>query len=83
MGLDIRTPIGMLFLSIGLLLTGYGLISDKAIYRASLGINVNLAWGICLLIFGGIMLALGMRGARRMRQTPEVPATEVPVRRGH
>ncbi|HYE25321.1 MAG TPA: hypothetical protein VEG32_08995 [Clostridia bacterium] len=83
MGLDIRTPIGMLFLSIGLLLTGYGLISDRAIYRASLGININLGWGICLLIFGGVMLALGMRGARRMRQAPSSPAGDAPVRRGH
>ena len=42
MSLDLRVPIGLFFGLTGLLLTGYGLVSDPAIYRASLGINVNL-----------------------------------------
>lgn len=61
MGLDIRTPIGQMFTILGLLLTGYGLVSDKAIYARSLGINVNLWWGLVLLVFGGVMLFLGSR----------------------
>ena len=61
MGLDIRMPIGLMFTILGLLLTGYGLVSDNAIYARSLGVNVNLWWGLVLLAFGGIMLALGTR----------------------
>ena len=63
MGLDIRLPIGLMFAIIGLLLTVFGLVSDGAIYRRSLGININLWWGLALLAFGAVMLLLGRRGA--------------------
>jgi multisubunit Na+/H+ antiporter MnhG subunit len=59
MGLDIRLPIGLLFSVIGLLLASFGIFGDKAIYQRSLDINVNLAWGFVLLIFGAAMMALG------------------------
>ena len=62
MGLDIRLPIGGLFTVLGLLLTGYGLVTDRALYERSLGINVNLEWGVVMLIFGVIMVVLGRRG---------------------
>ena len=61
MGLDIRIPIGLMFSILGGLLTIYGLVSDKAIYRRSLGINVNLGWGLAMLLFGLMMLYLGWR----------------------
>jgi hypothetical protein len=64
MGIDIRLPIGLMFAIFGLLLSGYGLMSDAAIYQRSLGINVNLAWGFFLLGFGGFMLMLGRRAMR-------------------
>lgn len=64
MGLDIRLPIGGLFTVLGLLLAGYGLVSEKALYERSLGINVNLEWGLVMLIFGVIMVVLGRRGTR-------------------
>lgn len=64
MGLDIRLPIGFLFSIFGLLLIAYGVVSDPTIYQRSLGININLEWGIVMLVFGGIMLALGKRGTR-------------------
>jgi ABC-type Fe3+-siderophore transport system permease subunit len=60
MGLDIRWPIGLMFTLIGALLAinGATVQSDHAI---SLGININLIWGVVLLIFGVAMLfgALG------------------------
>lgn len=60
MGLDIRTPIGLMFAIFGVLLTGYGLATrGSPIYERSLGNNVNLEWGIVLLLFGGVMLWLG------------------------
>ncbi|MDB4879926.1 MAG: hypothetical protein JWL60_1372 [Gemmatimonadetes bacterium] len=57
--LDIRLPIGLLFTLLGLLLTGFGLLSDPAIYRRSLGHNVNLGWGLVVLAFGVLFLVLG------------------------
>lgn len=68
MGLDIRIPIGGLFVVLGALLAGYGLFSNPAIYQRSLGIDVNLWWGVVLLVFGIAMLALAWRAARRGRQ---------------
>lgn len=65
MGLDIRLPIGLMFSILGLLLTGFGLVGDKAIYQRALNINVNLWWGLVMLVFGVVMLILGRRGIRK------------------
>jgi len=64
MGLDIRLPIGFLFTIFGVLLIAFGALSDKAIYARSLGVNVNLEWGIVMLLFGALMLFLGRRGTK-------------------
>ncbi len=64
MGLDIRLPIGGLFSILGVLLAGYGLMSDNGIYERSLGVNVNLWWGVTLLVFGVVMVVLGRRGSK-------------------
>lgn len=55
--LDIRTPIGLMFILIGILLGAYGLMADAAIYKASLGHNLNVIWGLVMLVVGGVMLA--------------------------
>ncbi len=62
MNLDIRLPIGGMFSLFGLVLLVYGLVSDSAIYARSLGFNINLWWGIALLVFGAVMLLLAWRG---------------------
>ena len=64
MNFDLRLPIGLMFSFYGIVLAGYGLMSDKAIYERSLGININLGWGVVLLAFGGIMLLLALRGRK-------------------
>jgi hypothetical protein len=64
MGLDIRVPIGLMFSVFGVILTIYGLLSDRAIYGRSLGINVNLGWGLALVAFGALMLLLAARRGR-------------------
>lgn len=57
MKLDLRIPIGILFLALGVLLSGYGALTmGSDIYQRSLGINVNLWWGMLLAIFGAVML---------------------------
>jgi hypothetical protein len=66
MNLDIRYPIGYLFLVIGTILVVYGLVSDPAIYAVhSLGVNINLWWGAFQIVFGGVMVGLARRGARK------------------
>jgi len=67
--LDVRIPIGGMFTIFGVVLIVYGLVSDPAIYQRSLGINVNLWWGLVLLVFGLVMLWLAYRGSRP--RTPE------------
>jgi hypothetical protein len=74
MGIDIRLPLGTLFSLLGLILIVYGAASDPSLYRQSLGINVNLYWGVVLLIFGALMFALSRRGARaaaRLENNPQ------------
>ena len=70
MGIDVRIPIGLLFSLVGLILVIFGAVSDHAIYERSLGINVNLGWGLVLLAFGIVMLLLGRRGSRSATATP-------------
>lgn len=62
---DLRLPIGVLFTILGLLLTGFGLVTPAEMYRQSLGINVNLVWGLVILAFGALMLLLVGRARRR------------------
>ncbi|HEY6108575.1 MAG TPA: hypothetical protein VIV56_06675 [Gemmatimonadales bacterium] len=65
MKLDLRLPIGLMFTIFGVILTLYGFVSDRAIYSRSLGVNVNLWWGLVLLAFGLVMLAFALRGGRK------------------
>ena len=63
MGLDIRWPIGLMFTIIGALLA-----IDRALVKSdhtiSLGININLIWGIVLLVFGVFMLMGAIKGGK-------------------
>jgi hypothetical protein len=58
MGLDIRWPIGLMFSLIGAILVIYGLVTggNAEMYKRSLDININLIWGLLLLVFGLFML---------------------------
>ena len=67
MNLDLRYPIGLMFTVDGALLTVFGLTSDKTIYDRSLGINVNLWWGLALLAFGAVMLVFAIRASAGRR----------------
>ena len=67
MQLDVRLPIGFMFTIVGVALVGYGLISDPAIYERSLGININLWWGLVTLAFGLVMLGLATWSERKRR----------------
>ncbi len=59
---DIRLPIGLLFTIVGALITLYGLFTrGAAMYQRSLGININVWSGICLTVFGVLMLVMALR----------------------
>lgn len=73
MGLDIRWPIGIMFSLLGAMLVVYGLVtgSNAEMYQHSLDININLRWGLVLLVFGLAMLTLAWRGSRQPEQPPK------------
>lgn len=63
---DIRIPIGVLFLALGVILAIYGVAtrSDIALYGRSENIVINLWWGLVMIVFGASMLYFGMRSHR-------------------
>lgn len=77
MRLDIRLPIGLLFSVCGILLVLFGALSNRQLYERSLNININLWWGLAMLIFGIVMLLIGRRGSR---QAAAAAPVEPPVR---
>ena len=78
MGLDIRWPIGLMFSLIGALLTAYGALtnSDAEMYKRSLDNNINLYWGLVLLVFG-LAHAPPAPGAAKPKSDP-APGTDKP-----
>jgi hypothetical protein len=70
---DARISMGMMFTLVGTILTAFGLVTrdNAAVYVNSLGIDVNLWWGLALLVFGVVVLALGRRGQVRIERGRE------------
>ena len=65
MNFDLRLPIGVLFTVFGVILTSYGIATrGSEIYQKSLGKNINIEWGIVLLVFGLFMLLLTKLGKK-------------------
>ncbi len=58
MQLDIRLPIGALFLAIGALLLAQGIFGAASAQAFAYGLNINIAWGGVLAVFGAAMLLL-------------------------
>src|SRR5262249_10973966 len=87
MTLDIRIPIGLLFAIVGGLLVAYGLLSDRALYRRSLGININLWCWPAALAFGALLIFLGRRRSKPPSRanglTTAPPEAAGPSRGGH
>lgn len=62
MGLDIRLPLGLIFLIVGGIMTVFGFVTrNTAIYDRSLGVNLNLGWGLIMFVFGLVMYIVGRR----------------------
>lgn len=86
MGLDIRIPLGLIFLITGGIMSVYGLITrgNAALYQRSMGINLNLSWGVVMFVFGLVMFLVGRR--QRWQDDPVTPRPwerEDQSKRGH
>ncbi len=71
MGLDIRWPIGIMFSLVGAAASGLWRghqLPTSEMYRHSLDININIIWGIVLLLFGGGMLLGAVLGPQESAQ---------------
>jgi magnesium-transporting ATPase (P-type) len=68
---DIRFPMGLMFAIVGAIIAVYGGITNgNATYEVhSFGININLWWGIVLLLFGLTMLALAWKASKKHKST--------------
>ncbi len=79
MGVDIRLPIGGMFSIFGLMLLVYGIFTQgNAMYDRSLGININIWWGLVMIIFGGLMLLFALRGKPQDKPVGSGPAVPLP-----
>jgi FtsH-binding integral membrane protein len=65
---DLRRPLGWLFCTLGILLVIAGLLATPAAGARSLGININLIWGVVMIAFALVCLWLARREARRRTQ---------------
>ena len=64
MNLDLRVPVGLMFSIFGFILLVVGLVGGPALTEKSLGVNINLWWGLVMLVFGGLMLAMSRMGRK-------------------
>jgi hypothetical protein len=78
MQLDLRIPIGLMFGIFGLILAGVGLFGSPELTAKSLGINMNLWWGVALLVFSAVMLLLA---SKKKSALPSEPKKSIPTPR--
>ena len=84
MKLDLRIPLGLMFAIVGLILSIFGAITrGSAIYRQSAGMDINLIWGLVMLVFGVTMFLLGRRADKRPKLPPLTDDRVWPAGHGH
>ena len=80
MSLDLRIPLGLMFLIVGVLLSVYGVVTRGSdIYQRSAGMDINLIWGMVMLVFGLGMFLLG----RYSDKHPKAPGKGAERPMGH
>jgi hypothetical protein len=84
MNLDLRIPMGLMFLIVGAIMTIFGFFTrGSVIYERSAGMNINLIWGLVMLVLGLVMFLLGRAGDKRSAAEP-IEGTNRPLGgRGH
>ncbi|HEX3435343.1 MAG TPA: hypothetical protein VHT24_01140 [Pseudacidobacterium sp.] len=66
MNLDLRIPMGLMFSIVGVILVTFGVFTHgSVIYERSAGMNINLIWGVVMLVFGLTMFLLGRASDKR------------------
>jgi hypothetical protein len=81
MSLDLRIPMGLMFTIVGAILTILGLATGgNPMYAKSAGLNINLIWGIVMLVFGATMFLLGRRA--QSRPVKQIEGTTRPLGHG-
>jgi len=82
MSLDLRIPLGLMFLIVGVMLSIYGVITRGSdIYQRSAGMDINLIWGVVMVVFGLAMFLLGRYSNKHPKVQPPVEGTSRPL--GH
>ncbi len=72
MGLDIRIPLGLIFLITGGMMAVYGFFTrGSELYAKSMGVNLNLTWGALMFAFGLVMYLVGRR--QKWQDDPVTP----------
>ena len=83
MSLDLRIPMGLMFTIVGAILTLYGAVTHgSAIYARSAGMDINLIWGVVMLVFGLTMFLMGRRADKHPKEISHEPS-ERPRMPGH
>lgn len=49
---DLKIPLGSLLSFYGILLLLYGLLGPSSVYKKSFNLNVNVTWGILMILVG-------------------------------
>jgi len=81
MNLDLRIPMGLMFSIVGAILTIYGAVTNGSpIYAKSVDMNINLVWGVVMLVFGVTMFVMGRRSQAKPK--PIVEGTTRPLGHG-
>jgi len=84
MGLDIRIPLGLIFAIIGGIMSLYGFYTrSSALYERSMGVNLNLGWGLLMFVFGLVMFWVGRRQKWQDDPVDPRPWEKQSGRRGH
>lgn len=65
MRFDLRLPLGLLFSIFGIILVVQGLLAPASANIKSLGLNMNLYWGLAQLAFGAVMLIFALLARKR------------------
>ena len=83
MNLDLRIPMGLLFLIVGAIMSLFGFFTrGSVIYERSAGMNINMIWGLVMLAFGMTMFLLGRASDKRNAAKP-IEGTNRPLGGGH
>jgi hypothetical protein len=65
MDLDIRLPLGLLFVVLGGMLACYGVAGDPLTHRGEHpALNIDLWWGLAMVVFGAANLVLAWLARR-------------------